>query len=92
MLGEDAEKLQRVIYKGAPLMPLRFARGGSSKDGEGYWHAVVMTRVESWEIVARISEDERYKTLGTFHRDSAVEDDELFISCPVEGFEMGMLN
>lgn len=95
VLGDDAEKLQRVMYKGTPLMPLRFATGGSrsSADGNGerYWHAVVVTRVESWDVVGRISEDERYKTLGTFHREAAVEDDELFVSCAVEGFEMEVL-
>lgn len=59
-----------------------------STSSNNYWHAVVMTRVASWDVVARISENELYKTLGTFHRDAAVEDDELFVSCAIEGFEM----
>jgi hypothetical protein len=104
-LGNDADKLQRVIYKGTPLMPLRFARRGRStskvtedvnetgqREDEGYWHAVVMTWVESWEVVKRISENELYTTVGTFHRDAAVQDDELFVSCAVDGFEMAVMS
>lgn len=80
--------MQRVLYKGAPLMPLKFADGpGGRRTDEKYWHAVVMTRCQGWEVVQRISTAERYVTVGKLHREAAVEDDELFVSCAVEGFE-----